>query len=191
MKNEYYSAGINVFKQLLGVYYRHTKQDYTNLKTTDFVTLNSYTQQVYGFRTEYKVFSAGIEYDDNNSTILPYFLKRYYISVQGLFWKQFLFSLNGNYSDYHLIEEDLNQQFTDISGQMAYQINTQSKINFDAGYRQQTGKGIDLDLLNARLEYATLIRKLYFTIGLQSYRRHYMQETDNFNGAYFRIARRF
>lgn len=191
MKHELYSAGITFFKQLIGLYYRQSEQSYSNLKTTDFVTLNSFTQKIYGFRTEYKVFSAGVEIDDNNSTILPYYLTRYFFSIQGFYWKRLLFSLNGNYSDYHLIEEDEYQQYTDISAQFAYQLSEKSRFNFDAGYRQQSGKGIDLDLLNARLEYSTQIRKLHLTLGVQSFRRDYLQETDNFNGAYFRISRRF
>lgn len=191
MKHEFYAAGVTFFKQLIGFYYRHSEQSYSNLKTTDFVTLNSFTQQVYGIRSEYKVFSAGVEIDDNNSTILPYYLTRYFLSIQGLHWKRILFSLNGNYSDYHLIQEDEYQQYSDISAQLAYQLGEHSRLNFDAGYRQQSGKGIDLDLLNARLEYSTLIRKLHLTLGVQSFRRDYLQERDNFNGAYFRISRRF
>jgi hypothetical protein len=191
MKNEFWSAGVSMFKKLITVYYRHQKQDYFNLEYTDAVTLNYYTQQIYGCRFEYKVFSGGIEFDDNNSSILPYKLKRYYIMVQGQYKSKWIYSLNGNISDYLLIHENQKQLYSDLSGQLGYNLSARSKINFEAGYRQQVGQGIDLKLLNARLEYTHTNRSYYYTVGIQTYKKDYLGEIDNYRGGYFRIARRF
>jgi len=191
MKNEYYSAGITMFKKLFGLYYRHQKQDYFNLVTADAVTLNYYTQQIYGLRMEYKVFSGGIEFDDNNSSILPYKLTRYYVNMQGQYRNKWMYSLNGNVSDYLLVDENLKQQYADVSGQLGYNLTARSKLNFDAGYRQQVGRGIDLELLNARLEYSITANSYFFTVGVQTYRKDYLGDIDNYKGGYFRISRRF
>lgn len=192
LKSQSWSAGLTFFNKLIGVYYRNIEQNYSNLHETDYLTLDIIRQQVYGVRTEYKAFTAGFEYDDNGkSSILPYELKRYYITFQGQLHARLIYSINGNYNDYHLVTEDINQKFADLSGQLAYSLTANSRVNFDLGYRHQKGQGIDLDLLNARLEFTTRFRQTSFTIGLQTFKRNYMEEIDNYNGGYFRISRRF
>ncbi len=191
MTNEYWSAGVTLFKKLIGLYYSQGKQDYYDIRQTDFVTLNYYTQKIYGLRTEYKALSGGVEFDDNNSSVMPYKLQRYYLSLQGQFLKRFVYSVNGNYSDYHLILEDLYQTFKDVSGQLTYQVNAVSRINASLGYRKQIGQGIDLNLVNARLEFVSQFRQLYYTFGVQTFQREYIQDIDNYKGVYFRISRKF
>ncbi|MHC1706615.1 MAG: hypothetical protein AB9842_03720 [Bacteroidales bacterium] len=192
MQSQTFGAGVNLFRNLIGLYYRNTQQDYSSLEQTDYLTLNVINQQVYGLRMEYKSLIGGVEYNDNEkSSIIPYQLTRYYISYQTQYKQKILFALNGNYNDYYLVMDKLHQKFTDISGQLAYNVTQNSKINFDLGYRQQEGQGMDLDLLNARLEYSTLFRQISLTLGVQSFDRTYLKEKDKYNGAYFRISRRF
>lgn len=191
MSNQYWSAGISLFKQLINVYYRNIKQDYKNLKQTDFVTLNYFTQQVYGCRFEYKAMNFGVEYDDNNSSILPYQLTRYFFNVQGQLNSRVLVALNSNISNYYLVNEDLKQEFADVSGQLAYNLTPKSKLNFEAGYRKQSGQGIGLDLMNSKAEYSLVLKQMYLTFGVQAFQRNYMEEIDNYRGVFFRFARRF
>ena len=191
MKNEYWSAGVSLFKQFLNIYYRHTNQDYTNLHQTDYVTLNYYTQQLYGLRLDYKGMSAGAEYDDNNSSILPYQLTRYFASLQGTLTTRLMLSLNANISNYHLVQENENQNFADISSQLIYNLSSRSKLNIEAGYRQQRGAGIDLDLLNSKIAYTLMMKQMYLSFGVQAYARDYMKEIDNFSGVFLRFSRRF
>jgi hypothetical protein len=191
MKNEYWSAGVSLFKQFLNIYYRHTNQDYTNLHQTDYVTLNYYTQQVYGLRLDYKGMSAGAEYDDNNSSILPYELMRYFASMQRTLSTRLMLSLNANISNYHLVLENEDQNYADLSGQLVYNLSSRSKINVEAGYRQQRGAGIDLDLMNSKVAYTLTMKQMYLSVGVQSYARNYMKEVDNYNGVFLRFSRRF
>ncbi|MEI6575403.1 MAG: hypothetical protein WCO63_04420 [Bacteroidota bacterium] len=193
MHNENWSAGITLFKRLVNLYYRHQKQSYRNLQKTDFITLDSITQNLYGFRTEYKSLSGGVEYDDYNSSIMPYKQLRYFISWQGEYRKKLIYSLNANLSEYELVADTIHQQYSDVNGQLGYNLNGYSKITLELGYRHQSGEkvNIDLDMLNARLEYTTQIRQIFISVGAQTYRRNYMNEINNYNGLFFKIARRF
>jgi hypothetical protein len=102
-----------------------------------------------------------------------------------------LVSLNGNIQQYRLIEDQVEQLYTDISGKMVYRIIDQTKASLDLGYRKQIGSGIDLDLLTARLEFMTQFRQFMFTLGLEKYNRNFLDQINNYNGIYFKLIRRF
>jgi hypothetical protein len=83
------------------------------------------------------------------------------------------------------------QRYLDISGKAEYTIIKQTKLNLDVMYRKQSGRGIDLDLLTARLEITSVIYQLYVTAGVEVYRRDYIGDKINFKGTYIQISRRF
>jgi hypothetical protein len=189
--NNTFGANLSFFERLIEVYYRTSKQDYSNIEKSDFVTLNYYTQNVFGMRLTYQMISGGAEYDHYNSEIIPYKLYRYYIRVQGRLYKKFLYTLNGNYRDYKMIQEDVNQKFMDVSARLAYNLNSKSKINVEASYRNQTGREIDLNLFTLRAEYSAIVRQMYFKVGAEMYNRNYLNESVDFMGGYIKVARRF
>jgi len=186
-----FNASIMLFDQLVEVYYRWSKQDYFNLETSDYQTLNYFTQNIVGSRLEYKFASAGVEYEDYASNIIPYRLLRYFVLLQGNYSSRLLFSLNGNLRNYTMIDDQVNQLYSDLSGDIAYMFTPQTKLNFEVGYRKQVGSGIDLDLLTFRSEFTANYRQLYFRVGVEMYRRFYLNEKVNFIGANFEIIRKF
>ena len=99
--------------------------------------------------------------------------------------------ITGNWRDYRLALENEKQQFADISGQVGYVITRTVNLNLYGGYRFQEGRGIDLDLTNFRAEILTRIRKLYFSTGIEIYRRDFSGEIINYNGAFIRLERKF
>ena len=177
--NKNLHIGISLLNQLIEVYYRNTINDYKNLDITDLVILNYITQNIYGARVKINFVRCGIEYNDYNSSILPYKLIRYYFNFQKKFGNKFLISLNGNIRDYNFIRNDRSQIYSDFSGKMAYQLNHRTKINFDAGYRKQKGEQIDLDLVTTRGEFTKIYRKLFISAGLEMYYRNYLGEIIN------------
>jgi hypothetical protein len=50
---------------------------------------------------------------------------------------------------------------------------------------------IDLDLLTARAEFHSVFNKLHVRIGLEMYRRFYINSEFAFNGAYVQLTRKF
>jgi hypothetical protein len=116
---------------------------------------------------------------------------RYFASMQRTLSTRLMLSLNANISNYHLVLENEDQNYADLSGQLVYNLSSRSKINVEAGYRQQRGAGIDLDLMNSKVAYTLTMKQMYLSVGVQSYARNYMKEVDNYNGVFLRFSRRF
>jgi hypothetical protein len=186
-----FAVNLMFFNRLIEVYYRTSKQNYHNLETADYLTLNYFKQNLVGARFEYKFLNGGVEIDNYASSVVPYLLVRYFFQVQGNFRNKILYSLNSNLRDYKKIDTERNQQYADLSANVAYQLTQKSRVTLELGYRKQTGRQIDLNLLTARTEFTTSYRELLFKVGIELYRRTYLNEKVNFNGAYFRIIRNF
>ncbi|MFC2086262.1 hypothetical protein ACFLQ9_00925, partial [Bacteroidota bacterium] len=185
------SASITLFKQLIEVYYRYSKNNFINIEQSDLLTLNYFSQNVYGSKVFYRFISGGVEYDNYQSSLIPYKMSRFYVSLQKKFGRKTLLSLNGNIRNYLMLNENINQKFSDITGQLAYQINYRTKFNIDAGYRNQKGPGVDLELLTARSVVTMALGNLFLSAGFDIYNRHYLDEKIIFNGGFFQLTRKF
>ena len=102
-----------------------------------------------------------------------------------------MLSLNGSLSEYKLINNEIEQTYIDVSSRIAYSFKPQTKLTLYLGYRNQIGENIDLNLLTTRCEFNTILRQLYLTLGIEAYRRNYLKQEINLNGAYIRITRKF
>lgn len=190
VNNNSVSLGIQ-FLKWFEIYSRYSKQNYVNKDSTEFLILNYYKQYVYGGRFDFKFLACGVEYDDYRSVIIPYKLMRYYITLNGTIKQKILYSLNGTVNDYKMINNDVNQLYTDINGSLGYIFNSRTKFTVELGYRNQKGKEIELDLLTSKAELTTSLRQLYFTLGVNYYNKKYLTENIDFKGAYFKIVRKF
>ncbi len=188
-----FNTSVYLLDNLLSFYYRFSTQDYSNLVTTEFVTLNYFTQNLAGFRIDYNFINAGAEYEDYKSSILPYHMWRYYVTFQKNVGKKLMLMLNGNMQDYVMLDkpEPEYQRYLDLTGKAIYTIYRNTNINLDLMYRKQSGRGIDLDLLTAKTEITSSVNRLYYTLGLEVYKRNYVGEVINFKGTYFKIVRKF
>jgi hypothetical protein len=186
-----FNASVQFFNRLVELYYRRFTQDYANLENTEFLTLNYVTQNIYGARLEYKFASIGAEYEDYNSSVIPYNLWTYYFQLQGTIKERLLCSLNGNLKDYHLLYNDTYQRYADLAGNFAWVFSAHTRLSLEMGYRKQIGEGIDLDLITARTEFTANYRKLFFKVGGEYYRRIYLAEQMNYYGAYVEVVRTF
>lgn len=186
-----FTISVKLFDQLLELYYTTSFQDYNNVESADNVTLNYFTRNIYGGQIKVWLFNAGVEWDDYNSTIVPYQKMRYYLRISGKIGKKMLLSLNSDVTDQTLTDTNTEQLYANLFGKVIYQFKPQSKINFDIGYRKQVGEQIDLDLITAKAEFNTVYRNIYMKVGLEVYKRNYVGEELNFRGVYFQIDRKF
>ncbi|MCB2219978.1 MAG: hypothetical protein KQI35_06240 [Bacteroidetes bacterium] len=192
LDNQMFFLRVILFKQFLELYYRRGKQNYKNIDQPELITLNYYVQNVYGIQFTFDFARLGIEYDDYASSIVPYQLIRYFADLHWRFNNKLLLSFIGNIRDYQTIGERENELYADLSGKVAYHFSSKTKLNLEMGYREQRGYQIDLNMLTARMELNWVVRKIYLTVGLEVYRRNYLdRETINFNGAYFNVIRKF
>ena len=187
------SSSIYLFHNILSFSYRFSTQDYLNLKQTEFITLNYFTQNNIGCRIDFNFINAGAEYEDYKSSILPYHRMQYFINFQTQLGKKIVFALNANMQNYTMLDqpEPVKQQYIDANAKVVYSIIRNTKLNVDVMYRNQSGRGIELDLLTAKAELETNFHRLFLSIGAELYRRNYVGEQINFKGAYFKLARKF
>jgi hypothetical protein len=178
---------------VLSFNYRFSTQDYTNIEKTEFVTLNYFTQNIVGCRIDFDFVSAGAEYDVYKSSILPYKMMRYYLNFQKRYGKKMMLMLSGNMQNYVMLDgpEPEYQKYMDVTGKVVYSLFKQTQLNLDLMYRNQKGRGIDLDLLSSKLEVTSAMNRLFLTFGLEVYRRNYVGEIINFKGTYIKIIRKF
>lgn len=186
-----FSGSLILFDHFINLYYRFSKQDFNDIQFTELLTLNEYTQKVYGAKLDFKFLSGGVEIDNYASNVIPYDMTRYFARAHISLSKKVLLSIDANYRYFRRLDRDVNQQYFDISGKMAYRIKMNSKLNTEVGYRKQNGEGIDLDLVFAKGEFTTYIRNLFVTMGIEFYHRNYIGEEFKVKGGYFKIERRF
>jgi hypothetical protein len=189
--NNHFNASILLFQRLIELYYSFSVQDYPRVNQGDLLTLNYYRQHIYGIRFDVGFARAGVEADLYDSNIVPYRMRRYYMDVNWNFRSHLLLTLNGNIRDYRMIADEVNQLYANFSGKVVYRIGPRMRVSLESGYLNQQGANIDLDLLTSRAEFQSTINKLQLRVGLEMYRRLYLNSEFAFNGAYIQFTRRF
>jgi hypothetical protein len=188
-----FNTSVYLLKNMLSVYYRFSTQNYSNLESTQLITLNYFTQNLAGCRLDFGFINVGAEYENYKSSILPYHMMRYYVNIQKNIGKNLMLMLNGNMQNYVMLDkpEPEHQDYMDMTGKVIYTIYKQTSLNVDLMYRKQTGQNIDLNLFTARSEITSQINLLYLTLGVELYKRDYVGEVINFKGTYVKIVRKF
>ncbi len=186
-----FQARVSLLNRIMEVYARFHEQNYDNVQKASNKILKLISQKVYGIRINWLRMTLGWEFDDFVSNVVPYQSYRYLFTFSENIGPSLNFRVNANWRDHRLVHENERQQFADISGRIAYFLTRMWKLSIDGGYRFQEGRGIDLNLTNMRIELSTRIRDLYFSTGIEIYRRDFSGEIINYNGAYVRLERKF
>ena len=189
--NNYLNTSILLFGRLIEVYYRYAVQDYPKLTQGELLTLNYFTQHVYGIRLDLGFARGGVESDIYNSTIIPYRMRRYYMDLNWNYRSKLLLNINGNIRDYTMIADEVDQLYANISGKAAYTIRPRMRVSLETGYLSQRGINIDLDLITSRAEFHSAFQKFHVRVGVEMYRRLYQNSEFAFNGTYVRFTRNF
>lgn len=189
--NNQFSASILLFQRFVELYYRYSVQDYPKVIQGDLLTLNYYSQHVYGLRLDVGFARGGIESDQYKSNIIPYKMWRYYLDMNWTFKSKLLFTVSGNIRDYRMIAEEVDQLYANVSGKATYRIRPRMQVSIESGYLSQRGTNVDLDLLTARAELHSAFNKLHLRFGIEMYRRVYLNSDFAFNGGYVRLTRKF
>jgi len=189
--NHAVSGSLLLFDNLIEIYYRGAFQDYSRLAGADFLTLNYFSQNIYGGKLDVGFATAGVEYDNYRSNIIPYAGLRYFLTFNRNIRSRLLLSANASVFDYKILDDEVDQQHINLSGKLAYNISQRSKATFEAGYLSQSGRNIDLELLTARAEVTTVIRQLTLRLGVNAFNRQYLRSNFTFYGTYIELVRKF
>ncbi len=187
-----FSFNYSLFKRLFSVYYKSNKTDYTDVKMAEYLLLDYLTDKLYGARFEYKFVNGGVEYEDFGSTIAPYKMTRYYLTVQGNVGRRLVYSLIANWRDYKIPTETPDRVYQDVTAMASYSITSRTKLDCNVGYQYQNGRQINLDLAMARCRLSTIYHTFTFSCGLDYYDRIYLiTQKSNYIGGNIQISKKF
>jgi len=189
--NQSFGASLLLFDRIADIYFRLASQDFVNVEAPDFLVLNTYRQQIAGIKISYSILNGGVEFDNYNSSVIPYRRINYFLNANIRAGSRILISFNGSYRDYKMLASDLDQQYTNLSCRIAGKITANSKINLQAGYLSQNGKNINLELITTRAELAVTKRKLTFLAGIIFYDKKYENSMYTSFRTYLRLIRKF
>lgn len=186
------SANISLFNRLISIYFKETKTNYVNVKNTDALVLDYLTDDLYGARFEYKIATAGVEYDNYQSTITPYTMTRCFLNLQGNLKKNIVYSVFANWRQYEIPTEVEDRIYEDINVMLAYALSAKTKLDFTTGYQYQRGEAINLDLFTARCKVTTYFHGLFISGDIDMYDRVYLDnQRTSFIGATAQIVKKF
>ncbi len=190
--NHHFSVGLNLFDNFIQVSYSGLEVTYDNLENMEYQILKLISQRILLLTLNYSGFSTGIKFDSFESNIVPYESLSYFGQYDYLQENFALFSFRANYKKLLLsAEENQRQIFMDIVGRIMFFLSIKTKLIFESSYQFQEGVGIDLDLLKFKTEYQANFRALKFSIGLELFKRTYIQEDRKYFNGYITIQRSF
>ncbi len=189
--NNTLTSSVLFFDRVVEIYYRGTAQEYPRVQQTEYLSLNRFYQNIAGLRIHYKIATAGIEYDYYNSDLIPYKRMNYYLNMNLKIKSRMLLSVNGTLRDHHILDQDLNYVYSNLSTRFTYSLNSWSRLNIEGSYLRQNGRTIELDLLTGKTELVANLRKLTLRGSFNIYKRSYAQSDFLYTGTHLEIIRKF
>ncbi|WP_372793246.1 hypothetical protein [Lutibacter sp.] len=188
------NLGINMsfYKSTVQIYCNISKKIYDDFVAVDYLTLDDYTRRRYGSKLKIWNLSAGVEYDNYESSTVPFETLSYFVNISGKYKDKLFFS--GTYNNINYLSiglEGREQILTYLNGNISYRISHRSNLNFTIGYRRQQTAQSDLGWLSGRSEFKTRINSLELGINLSMNQRIQQDQKTNFLGGNIIIARKF
>lgn len=186
-----YSLRLLLFKNFLEISYYRNEISIGNEGNITSLSLRDISQRVVKISFNYNDFSAGFKYDTFRSNIIPYKTQEYFFEYNNMVVNTILISFTTNYRKQELIEDNEVLKFIDVVGRMTYYLNQKARILLKGSYRNQVGKGINLDLQNLKIEYQTNYRAIKLALGFELYNRIFLRDKINYFRGYIKLQRNF
>lgn len=190
-KNTNFSAGLSLFSNLIELRYSKNMVSFSNVSNPTALSLRKINRSLYNASINLFGASVGFEYDEFKSNIIPYKSEKSYFEYGYFEEGSLITSLNVNRRIFTYLDSGEKQKFFDLVGKLGIFIGFKSKLNIEGTYRIQEGRGIDLNFATGKIEYQTLYRALYITIGGQFLSQFYLGEKQDYLNGYFKIRRNF
>jgi len=190
MDNHIFHISLLFFDDRLSVYYSFSSQVYHIPQYSEFLTVDYFTRHLAGARFHFHFLDGGAEYEDNKSSIIPLKRLHCFLNLQKTY-KKFTFTLTGNMQLYKMLQDNSKRQDIDVTGKIAYSVLKKTTLFFDLMYRNQQGKGMDLDLITSRLDITSDIRRFSLSAGVELNLIHEFTIYRTLKGVYLQIGRKF
>lgn len=186
---------LTFLNQLIRLNYINSFRSYKAIEgSLDNLGLNEFKRNLFGAHFKYKIFNSGVLYEINDSSVLPYKLWNYYISVIGTISRKINYKINGNVYDYVMyFKEGDKNKLTSVTSDLAYSINNSTNLNLNFSYSQQKGNIQNYLLVSGRSEIIKRISQLDLSWGINYYERKVPNQdfVSKYFGTYMKIQRNF
>lgn len=184
------SAQVQLFGNLLSLFYSFSKQNYYNVTQSDLQILNYFIRHNAGIGINYKFMRGGIFYDYNRSSIMPYQSIRYNIEGHKSYQK-LDFTLSGNLSDMQMDKEVERRQNMDFSAQLSYVFFQNIGTSAHYSYATSKGRGQNVDVQSAGINLNGRINMLSISCWTNFYFKRLSNNRSVYNGTYIQLTRYF
>lgn len=191
-KNNSFSAGIFLFKDVINFNYNYSTQNFDDASDINYESENYFKRTGYNGSINYKFFQGGVEQERFNSELVPYKRFSYYFNVHGNFKQHVLYSLNYRVNEFSMMQEQgREEKRAYLTAMVAYSINRNNKLNLMLGYNKRTVNDFEVNWLSARLSYIKYIGKINLAANINFFDSNSLYFTSNYFGGNLSIVRTF
>ena len=189
--NNKVATGLNLFDNFVDLYFSYSGQGYGTLKELDKSYLKTIDTKIFGLKFYYKGFEIGGEFEDFESNISPHTSIKYVMNYDFHYWNNLVSTINGYYRIYDYEEVSVKQKITNIRSSTIYMFGSNSKAKIEIGYTTRSGRQVDSEHFNMKLEYSSSFRLIDFKLGYQFYNRDLLDIKDMNSSIYASLSRTF
>lgn len=147
------------------------------------IGLDKYRSITYEALLKYKMFYAGVSYQDKNSTAFPFKLYSYNLSATGTISSKISYQLNAIFNNYTMyFSEGKTTKISSISSNFNYKLSYRTRLNFNLSFSKQKGNVQNYTLISGQSELRTRFNQLELSLGLNYYRSNVPNQ--NFSSQY-------
>ena len=187
------SAGVtlHLLQQLVEVYFRYSDQDFDNIDNGASRILKRISQRIAGGRLNWGGLSGGIEIDDLNSNIIPYRSTRGFITASRSLPARTHLHLSGDWRRYRILDPAETQTYVNLAATLRWVVSRRSRFDIRSNLRIQDGRALDLKLATVGAIYSLGFRQVRIRVGMDWYRRDFLDERTTYGGAHITLQRYF
>jgi hypothetical protein len=190
-----FRMSIDCFDRFLTLTYNNSYKNF-NLNEVEMVSfgLDKYRRIKYDARFKYKVYYAGVSYQDNESNAFPTKLLSYNLNASGKLSKKINFQVSAVRTNYLLyFIEGRTHKTTLISSDLMYNLSYKSRLNFNLSFSKQKGDIQNYSLISGRSEFKTRFNQLELSMRLNYQYRSVPNQnfSSQYIGTSINITRKF
>jgi len=151
--DENFRFRMDFLEDLIGVFYRLSREKHPRVQGEENTILQTLTDKVIGIDFHFRNLEIALEDEDYDSNLSPY--KRLELKESFTFnpSSRSTLTLQSSQSKIRLINTYQVQKFFSYLSRYSLNLNRYSRFSLEAGYRQQSGSGVDLDDLTVGSGY--------------------------------------
>lgn len=181
---------LNLFNELVILYFGLNKNNYSNISVDNNKFLQIIDTKILGINSKYDNAIVGIEYENNNTNLMPYNAYRLNSNYSYFSTNSYSVFLMGNISRTSYKETLETYDYGNLNCKINYYPSSTSIYSFDAGYNIQKSNLYNLSYVNLNAEWERIFYNFSFIVKYESYFRFNANDNLLHNALKIKIERK-